>query len=87
MTSRDSFPEDMASCVSRPALCLNIEEVIILLSVVGPTQPPLQWVPGALSVGVKRPGREADGSSQLVPGSKIRGFIPPLHRTSSWLSA
>jgi hypothetical protein len=23
----------------------------------GPTQPPIQWVPGALSLGVKRPGR------------------------------
>jgi hypothetical protein len=34
--------------VSRPAL--------------GPTQPPIQWVPGALSLGVKRPGREADHS-------------------------
>jgi hypothetical protein len=29
----------------------------------GPTQPPIQWVPGALSLGVKRPGREADHSS------------------------
>jgi hypothetical protein len=29
----------------------------------GPTQPPIQWAPGALSVGVKRPGREADHSS------------------------
>jgi hypothetical protein len=28
-----------------------------------PTQPPIQWVPGALSLGVKRPGREADYSS------------------------
>jgi hypothetical protein len=28
----------------------------------GPTQPPIQWVPGALSVKVKRPGREADHS-------------------------
>jgi hypothetical protein len=28
----------------------------------GPTQPPLQWIPGALSLGVKRPGREADHS-------------------------
>jgi hypothetical protein len=28
----------------------------------GPTQPPIQWVPGALSLGVKRPGREADPS-------------------------
>jgi hypothetical protein len=29
----------------------------------GPTQPPIQWVPGSLSLGVKRPGREADYSS------------------------
>jgi hypothetical protein len=28
----------------------------------GPTQPPIQWVPGALSLGVKRPGCEADHS-------------------------
>jgi hypothetical protein len=28
----------------------------------GPTQPPIQWVPRALSLGVKRPGREADHS-------------------------
>jgi len=28
----------------------------------GPTQPPVEQVPGALSLGVKRPGREADHS-------------------------
>jgi hypothetical protein len=28
----------------------------------GPTQTPIQWVSGALSLGVKRPGREADQS-------------------------
>jgi hypothetical protein len=28
----------------------------------GPTQLPIQWVPGALSLGVKRPEREADHS-------------------------
>jgi hypothetical protein len=28
-----------------------------------PTQPPIQWVPGALSLGVKRPGRDDDHSS------------------------
>jgi hypothetical protein len=28
----------------------------------GPTQPPIQWVPGALSLGVKRPGLDADHS-------------------------
>jgi hypothetical protein len=29
----------------------------------GPTQPPIKWVPRALSLGVKLPGREADHSS------------------------
>jgi hypothetical protein len=28
----------------------------------GPTHPPIQWVPGALSLGVKWPGREAGHS-------------------------
>jgi hypothetical protein len=28
----------------------------------GPTQPPIQWAPGALSPGVKRPGRDTDHS-------------------------
>jgi hypothetical protein len=28
----------------------------------GPTQPPIQWVPGALFLGLKRPVREADHS-------------------------
>jgi hypothetical protein len=27
-----------------------------------PTQPPIQWVPGALTLGIKRPGLEADHS-------------------------
>jgi hypothetical protein len=33
------------------------------LTALGPTQPPIQWVPGALSLRVKRPGREADHST------------------------
>jgi hypothetical protein len=31
-------------------------------TVLGPTQPHIQWIPKALSLGVKRPGREADYS-------------------------
>jgi hypothetical protein len=31
-------------------------------TVLVPTQPPIQWVLGTLSLGVKRPGREADHS-------------------------
>jgi hypothetical protein len=30
--------------------------------ILGPTQPPIQWVSGALSSGVKRPGHESDHS-------------------------
>jgi hypothetical protein len=30
--------------------------------VLGSTHPPILWVPGALTSGVKRPGREADHS-------------------------
>jgi hypothetical protein len=28
--------------------------------VLGPTQPPIKWIPGALSLGVKRPGPSAE---------------------------
>jgi len=35
------------------------------------TQPPIQWEPGALSLGVKRPGREADHSSP--PSAEVKG--------------
>jgi hypothetical protein len=31
-----------------------------------PTQPPIQWVTDALSLGVKRPGREADHSPPSI---------------------
>jgi hypothetical protein len=47
----------------------------------GPTQPPIKWVAGALSLGVKRPGREANYSLHLVPRSKNEWsytFTPPI---------
>jgi hypothetical protein len=50
-----------------------------------PTQP-IQWVPGTLSSGVKRPGRQAD-HLQLVPRSRKRGSIYPLPYLPSWRSA
>jgi len=37
---------------------------------------PIQWVPGALSPGVKRPVRGADRHLLLVPSSRMRGSIP-----------
>jgi hypothetical protein len=54
----------------------------------GPTQPPIQWVPGALSLGVKRLGREADHSP---PSSfEVKECVELyLHtpNTSSWRGA
>jgi hypothetical protein len=45
----------------------------------GPTQPPIQWAPGALSLGVKRLGSEADHSSP--PSAEVKNVwssVPPL---------
>jgi hypothetical protein len=53
--------------VSRPAL--------------GPIQPPIQWLSGALSPGVKRLGREADHSppsSAEVKNAWSYTSIPPI---------
>jgi hypothetical protein len=47
----------------------------------GPTQPPLQWVPGALSLGVKRPECEADHSppsSAEVKNVRSYTSTPPI---------
>jgi hypothetical protein len=50
--SRQGLGIFLLTTASRPAL--------------GPTQPPIQWVPGALSLGVNQPGREVD---HLPPSS------------------
>jgi hypothetical protein len=60
------------STASRPAL--------------GPTQPPIRWVPEAIYPGVKRPRREADLSPPSSAGAKNGGAISPLPLTSSWHS-
>jgi hypothetical protein len=47
----------------------------------GPTQPLIQWVPEALSLGVKRPGREADHSppsSAKVKNAWSYTSTPPI---------
>jgi hypothetical protein len=60
------------STASRPAL--------------GPIQPPIQWIPGAISPEIKRQGREAN---HTPPSSAVKngGVIPPLPHMSSWHSA
>jgi hypothetical protein len=44
----------------------------------GPTQPPIQWVPGALSLEVKQPGREADHSPPSSAKVKNAWSYTPL---------
>jgi hypothetical protein len=53
----------------------------------GPTQPPIRWVPGAVSSGVKRQGHEADDSLSSVAEVKNGGAVPSLSHTSSWRGA
>jgi len=43
-----------------------------------PIEPPIQWIPGALSSVVERPGRETDYSFPSSTGLRMRGAIPPL---------
>jgi hypothetical protein len=65
-SSPGMFKNFLFSTSSRPAL--------------GPTQPPIQWVMGALSPGVKRPGREADHSpptSSEIKNTWIYTFTLP----------
>jgi hypothetical protein len=49
--------------------------------VLGPTQPRIQWVPGAVYPGIKRQGHKADHS----PPSRASGVIPLLpHVFMAW---
>jgi hypothetical protein len=53
------------------------------------TQPPIQWVTGALSLGIKRPGREADHSppsSSEVKNSWNYTSTPPVYLNGVLLS-
>jgi hypothetical protein len=53
----------------------------------GPAQPPIQWVLGALSPGLKRLGHEAEHSPPSSVMIKKGGAMPPLSHMSSWCNA
>jgi hypothetical protein len=40
--------------------------------VLGPTQPPIHGVPGAVSLGVKRSGREAEIQPESLKGEVVK---------------
>jgi hypothetical protein len=61
---------------------MNIDQVVLGSAVV-PTQFPLQWVPGALSPGVRRPGREANHSPPTSAEIKETSIYTPTPPYSS----
>jgi hypothetical protein len=61
--------------------------IIVSTQALGHTQPPIQWVPGAISLGIKRPGHEADHSPPFSAEVRNDGAIPILPNTPSWSSA
>jgi hypothetical protein len=48
----------------------------------GTTQPPTQWGAGALSLGVKLPGREADHSPPTIVEFRIMWVYTSIHTPS-----
>jgi hypothetical protein len=55
--------------------------------ILGPTLPPIQWVLGVLSLGVKQPRHEPHHSPPSSSEIKNVGPIPPLPHMPSWHSA
>jgi hypothetical protein len=53
----------------------------------GHTQSPIRWVPGEISPGIKRPGREADYSPPSSAEVKNGGAISSLPVIPSWHTA
>jgi hypothetical protein len=73
--------DDQGGGSSSPSRVRNFHFAISSRPALGSTQPPIKWVPGALSLGVKRQGREADHSpptSAEVNKMWIYTSTPPL---------
>jgi hypothetical protein len=80
--------DDQGSRIRFPEGAGNFFLTTASRTALGPTQPPIQWVPGTLSLGVKRPGREADHSPRSNSEVKERVELY-LHSpdTPSWRGA
>jgi hypothetical protein len=87
--SRDSLVDiAMSYGLDSPGFDSWLGQEIFLCSTVARTamrltQSPIQWVPGALSPGVKHLGCEADHSPPSNAELKNAGAIPPLPYMSS----
>ena len=55
--------------------------------VLGLTQPPIYWAPGAVSRVVQQPEREADHSSLASAKARNNRNLPPLPLVFSWCAS
>jgi hypothetical protein len=69
---------------SSPGRAKNFLFSLLFRPVTVSTQHPSQWVPGALSPGVKQQGPEADYTPPTSSRSRKHGPIRPFPHTSSW---
>jgi hypothetical protein len=53
--------------------------ITVYRTALGPIQPPIQWIPGVLSLGVKWPGHETVCSPPSSAEVKNAWFTPPWH--------
>jgi hypothetical protein len=79
--------EDWGSRVRFPAGAGNFSLLHHVQPALGFTQPPIQWVPGALSLRVKQPGLEADHSPPSSAEVNNAWHYTSTRNTSSWRGA
>jgi hypothetical protein len=73
-------PDDWGVGVPSPSGGKKFHFSMSFRSALGPTQPPIRWVPGALSPGIKGQGHEADHSPPISAEVKkmwVYTFTPP----------
>lgn len=66
---------------------LQRSQLIILFCTLRTTQPPSQWVPEALSLGVERLGRRTNHLSPCIAEMETDRTVVLLHHMSSWHNA
>jgi hypothetical protein len=77
LKSQCLIPDKGRKCFSNP----------VSIPSLGPNQPPIQWLLGALPHGEQWPGREAHHSPPSSAKAKHGGAIPSLLHMFSWHSA